>query len=183
MEVRNILKQYASSILIILLAVVMRLVPHPPNFAPIAALALFGGAHFDKKLRFIIPFSAMIISDLILGFDGATPYVYFSFFLIILVGSLLHKHQKLPHLVGASLTSSVLFFLITNFGVWAAGSMYTKDLSGLMNSYAMGIPFFKNTLLGDLFYTGAFFYGFSLVRHFNLVPVIASRRHVGRRED
>ena len=144
---------------IIILAVVARLIPHPPNFAPIGGLALFSGSHFKKKVALIIPLTAMLISDLFLGFHNTIIYVYASFFLTVLIGRLI-KNNRWQSLALASLASSVLFFLITNFGVWLSYSMYPKTIDGLFQSYLMGLPFFRNTLLSDFFYTFSFFYGF-----------------------
>lgn len=164
MENRKLLKIVPFG-LIILLAVVARLIPHPPNFAPIGGLALFSGFNFKKKVALLIPMAAMIISDLFLGFHDTIVYVYVSFIIIVMVGRLI-KNNKWQTLIQASLTSSVLFFLITNFGVWAAGSMYPKTPDGLMQSYLMGLPFFRNTLISDLVYTFSFFFGFSFVSRF-----------------
>lgn len=151
--------------IIILLAVVARLIPHAPNFAPIGGLALFSGASFKKKWALIIPLSAMFISDIFLGFHSTMPYVYGSFIVIALIGGLLKNH-KWQSLISASLISSVLFFFITNFGVWATGSMYQKNLIGLTQCFAFGVPFFRNTLISDLFYTFSFFYGYRLLSEF-----------------
>lgn len=151
------------TVLIILTAVFLRLVPHPPNFAPIAALALFTGAHFSKKSAIIISVSTMFISDLILGLHATMPFVYGSFILMIFIGRLLKNNQKIHTLAGASLISSLLFFIITNFGVWLVYPMYPRTLLGLVNSYTMAIPFFKNSILGDLIYTFSFFKGFHLI--------------------
>lgn len=155
-----------SYTVIILLAVIARLVPHAPNFAPIGGLALFSGSHFKKKIALIIPLSAMFISDIFLGFHKTVPYVYISFIIIALIGSMI-KNNKWQSLALASLTSSILFFLITNFGVWATGSMYQRNLSGLSQSYVMGLPFFRNTILSDLFYSFSFFYGYRFLLNFS----------------
>ena len=164
MENRKILKQ-AHKVGIILLAVVARLVPHAPNFSPIGGLALFSGANFKNKFSFLIPILAMLISDIFLGFHKTIPYVYVSFIIIALIGGLI-KNNKWQSILKASLISSVLFFLITNFGVWVTGTMYQKNLAGLMQSYVFGIPFFRNTLISDLFYTFSFFYGYRFLSHF-----------------
>ena len=147
-------------LLIILLAVISRLIPHPPNFTPIAALALFSGSHFKNKFSFVIPLGAMIVSDVFLGFHSIMFFVYLSFFLIFLIGRLLKKPGFI-NLFSATIGSSILFFVLTNFGVWLVGGFYQKNLSGLINCYWMAVPFFRNTILGDLFYTFSFFYGFS----------------------
>lgn len=144
----------------IIAAVILRLLPHLPNFAPIAAMALFGGTYLNKKYALIVPLAAMIISDIFIGFYN--PWimmsVYGSFLLIGLIGLYLKNHKTIPNIIGASLIGSVGFFLITNFAVWAVpGSFYPHTLQGLLNSYMMGLPFFRHTLMGDLFYTGAIF--------------------------
>ncbi|PIQ72361.1 hypothetical protein COY13_00315 [Candidatus Roizmanbacteria bacterium CG_4_10_14_0_2_um_filter_36_35] len=160
---------------IILLAVVARLVPHPPNFAPIGGLALFSGSHFKKKIALLIPLAAMLISDVFLGFHNTMIYVYASFFLAVLIGRLI-KNNRWRSLALASLTSSVLFFLITNFGVWLSYSMYPKTLAGLFQSYLMGLPFFRNTILSDFFYTFSFFYGYQFLSNLSLAHIRGSKR-------
>ena len=159
------IKSKVSIFAIILLAVVTRLIPHAPNFAPIGGLALFSGANFKNKTALLIPLSAMFISDIFLGFHKTRPFVYLSFIIIALIGGLI-KTNKWQSLLKASLISSVLFFLITNFGVWATGSMYQKNLSGLIQSYVMGLPFFRNTIISDLFYSFSFFYGYRFLSNF-----------------
>ena len=177
MEDRKILnKKIISYGTIILLAVVARLIPHAPNFAPIGGLALFSGANFKNKTALLIPLSAMFLSDIFLGFHKTIPYVYLSFIIIALIGGLI-KSNKWQSLLSASLISSVLFFLITNFGVWANGSMYQKNLNGLMQSYAFGIPFFRNTLISDLFYTFSFFYGYRFLSNF-VFKKLLSKLHI-----
>lgn len=148
--------------IIILLAAALRILPHPPNIIPITALALFAGAHLNRRIAFFLPLSAMIISDFFLGFHSTIPYVYGSFILITFLGFLLKKKITLPRILTTALGSSMLFFIITNFGVWASTTMYVKNMGGLLNSYLMGLPFFKNSVFGDLFYTLAFFYGYEL---------------------
>jgi len=160
---RTNFKNFISPILIILVAVLMRLLPHMPNFTPIAAMALFGGVYLNKKFAFVIPLAAMFVSDIFLGFHQAMPYVYGSFILAVVIGLWLKNNKSAKNIFCASLISSILFFLITNFGVWAGG-WYPRTLSGLMQSYIMGIPFFRNTVLGDLLYTGVFFGAYELVQ-------------------
>ncbi|KKP51720.1 MAG: hypothetical protein UR42_C0011G0012 [Candidatus Roizmanbacteria bacterium GW2011_GWA2_33_33] len=161
-----------SYTVIILLAVFARLTPHAPNFAPIGGLALFSGSHFKKKIALLIPITAMFLSDIFLGFHKTIPFVYLSFIIIALIGGLI-KTNKWQSLLKASLVSSILFFLITNFGVWATGTMYQKNLSGLMQSYVMGLPFFRNTLLSDLFYSFSFFYGYRFLSNINFKRLLA----------
>lgn len=146
-----------SPLLIIIFAVVMRLLPHPPNVAPIAAMALFGGVYLNKKYALVVPLIAMFISDIFLGFYPEIVFVYGSFLLIGLIGLWLRSHKTFRNVLCASVISSILFFLITNFGVWLMGTMYDKSFAGLLEAYIMGLPFFRNTLLGDLAYVGLFF--------------------------
>lgn len=150
--------------LIIALAAALRLLPHPPNVAPIAAMALFGGVYLNKKYALIFPLLALFISDLIIGFYGAPmmAFVYGSFILTGFIGLIIKKHKKPMFIISASLFSSLLFYLITNFGVWLTLPLYPKTLAGLLESYAMAIPFFRNTILGDLLYAGLFFGSYEL---------------------
>ena len=149
----------------ILFAAVMRLVPHWPNFTPVAAMALFGGAYINRKaLAFIVPLAAMFVSDLIIGFHSTMLLVYAGVAITVLIGFGLRSKVKVRNVIVASLLSSVVFFLITNFGAWMSGFMpYTKDFSGLIQAYIAGIPFFNNGLVGDLFYSTVFFGGFYFV--------------------
>ena len=141
----------------------MRLLPHAPNVAPIAAMALFGGAYLDRKFALLAPLAAMFLSDIFLGFHNTILFVYGSFLISGLIGLWLRKHKNPGNIILASIFSSIIFYLVTNFGVWLAGGLYTKDATGLIQSYVMALPFFRNTILGDLFYTGLLFGGFELV--------------------
>lgn len=144
----------------IIAAVILRLLPHLPNFAPIAAMALFGGTYLNKRYALIVPLVAMVVSDIFIGFYNPwiLASVYGSFILIGLLGMWLKNNKTVSNVIGASLLGSVLFFLITNFAVWAVPhSFYPHTLQGLVNSYTMGLPFFRNTLMGDLFYVSVMF--------------------------
>lgn len=145
---------------IVILAIISRLLPHPPNIAPIAGLALLSGANLKNKWSFAIPLTAMVLSDIFLGFHPTIPFVYGSFFIITVIGMFLKNKQTFAKIVCVSLIASFLFFFITNFGVWLTSSMYTKNLTGLINSYIMGLPFLRNTIMGDLIYTLGLFYGY-----------------------
>lgn len=155
-----------TPIAIILFAVVLRLLPHPPNFAPIAAIALFGGTYLDKKYALIVPLLIMFISDFFLGLHQTMAFVYGSFLLTGLIGLWLKKHKSLKNILLATMSSSVLFFIITNFGVWLVWDFYPKNPTGLLQSYFLALPFFRNTFLGDLFYTGLFFGSYELLLWF-----------------
>ncbi len=155
---------YLAFLAVVLSAVLLRLVPHVPNVSPVAALALFSGAATPLGIGFIIPILVMLISDFFLGFHATIPFVYGSFLLIGGIGFLLRKKMT-PFRVGAgSLVGSLLFFTITNFGVWATSSMYEKSINGLVNCYYRGLPFLRNTVLGDLFYATVFFLGYRIVK-------------------
>ena len=134
-----------------------RVVPHPLNMTPLAALALFAGARArDPRLRFAIPMGALLISDLLLGFHSTVPFVYAAMLLIVVLGTLL-RGKSLPYFALGSVAGSVSFYLITNFGVWAAAGYYTPDVSGLIASYVAGLPFLLKTLAGDFFFVVMFF--------------------------
>lgn len=159
MENKHILKRLIAPLTFIAIGAVARILPHAPNFAPIAAMALFGGAYMTKKQAFTLPIAAMILSDMVIGFDNIYMrlVVYGSFLIMVLIGVWLKKRLKPVNIIASSLASSLLFFITTNFAVWGVGSMYPKTMSGLFQAYFFAIPFFRNTILGDLFYVGSFF--------------------------
>lgn len=185
-----------SPLLIIGFAVALRLVPHAPNFAPITATALFGGVYLGKRTSLIILFVTMIVSDYLLlyinpfspqlfnfsyihplsslWYDSTVLAVYGSFLISGLIGLYLRGHKSFSNIVAASLFASIQFFLITNAAVWLAGS-YDRSILGLWQSYLAGVPFFRNTLLGDLFYTGLFFGSYELMLRYIKRPQLLSR--------
>jgi hypothetical protein len=155
----------------ILVAAASRLIPHPPNVTSLTAVALLGGAYFsDRWLAFLVPLSALFLSDLVLGFYHHMEVVYLSFVLIVAIGLWLQKRRTALPIAGAALASSVLFFVLTNFGVWVFDVFYPKTLGGLIACYIAAIPFFRNMLLGDLLYTAVLFGGFSLLERW--LPVL-----------
>jgi hypothetical protein len=156
---------FLLAVLLIAFAALSRFVPHPENFTPIAAMALFGGVYFDKRYAFVVPLVAMVVSDYFIGFHNTVPYVYGSFVLAGLIGIWLKNHKSVAWIVGASLTSSVLFFVVTNFGVWVTGG-YPQNFGGLVECYIAAIPFFRNTVLGDLLYVGVLFGLYESALHF-----------------
>ena len=144
-------------LLFIILAAVIRLIPHPPNFAPITAMALFGGLNFqNKKLAYAIPLLAMIVSDLFLGFYSISIFVYLSFIAITYIGTTIKKIN-----ISNIFLSSLLFFIITNLGVWILG--YPMTIEGLLACFTLALPFFGYALAGDLFFSLLFKYGFKSV--------------------
>lgn len=165
-EMKKIAPNFWVITLMVFVAAFVRLLPHPPNFAPIAAMALFGGAYFNKRsLAFIVPLTALFLTDAIIGFYSYGWVVYISFALIVLLGIVMLKKVSVKNLILASLTASVSFFVITNFGVWALGTLYPKTPAGLIESYIAAIPFFQNSLIGDLFFVGVMFGVYELVKH------------------
>lgn len=132
------------------LAAISRLIPHPPNFAPVTAIALFSGFYVTNKLLvYALPIGIMMLSDLFLGFSSISYFVYGAFVLVSFIGTL-SKNPKIFKIVPCILLSSISFFIITNFGVWILGG-YPKTWTGLATCYTMAIPFFKNSLMGDFF--------------------------------
>ena len=161
-------------LLFLAIGILARLLPHPANFTPIAAIALFGGTYLTKKQAIALPLIIMILSDLLIGFDSIQmrASVYGSLLISVLLGFWINKNKTAGNIIVGSLLSSIIFFVITNFSVWAFGSMYVKSISGLTECYLMAIPFFKNTLLGDLFYSGLFFGGYELVRSVSKLKIL-----------
>jgi hypothetical protein len=143
----------------------MRLVPHWPNFTPIAAIALFGGTYIKRKeLAFLIPVATLLLSDLILGFHNTMLAVYASFAMIVALGFVLRRFVSVHGVIIASLASSLLFFLVTNFAVWYSGLVpYPHTAVGLAASYTAGLPFLWNGMLGDLFYNAFLFGAYYLI--------------------
>ena len=161
--------------LMIFAAAFVRLIPHPPNFAPIAAMALFGGAYFSKKwAAFLVPIAAMFITDLILGIHSTMWAVYLSFAVIVIIGMVMIKQKKISNIFFASVASSVVFFIITNFGAWVSSPFYEKTLTGLAACYTAAIPFFHQTLLSDLFFVGILFGLYHLVK--SKFPLLAESK-------
>ena len=151
-------------IAIIVGAALSRLIPHPPNATSLTAVALFAGAYVsDKRLAFVVPLAALFLSDAALGFYQHMEVVYATFALIVCIGMALKKRRTPLRIGGAALISSTVFFLITNFGVWAFGDLYPRTLAGLAECYVLALPFFQHTVVGDLFYTAILFGGFVLL--------------------
>lgn len=164
---------------LIFAAALTRVLPHPPNFSPIEAVALFGGAYFAKRQwALIVPLVAMFASDLVLGLiHGGSYWSYFASASYLLVyacialstvlGFGLRGKVNSGRVLGYSLAGSLLFFIVTNFGVWLGSSMYPQNGAGLIAAYVAGIPFFQWTVLGTLFYAAVLFGGFELLRRRN----------------
>jgi hypothetical protein len=164
----------------IVLAAALRLAPHPWNFTPVGAIALFSGAMVrDRRLAFLVPVLVMFATDLIIGFNKLSPLVYASFLLSVLIGravvgarfsasqsqpepSARSRKRAVPRIAGAIFLGALQFFLITNFGVWAFLDSYPRTGTGLAACYIAGLPLFWNTLAGDAVYATVLFGGFFL---------------------
>lgn len=161
---------------LIVLAALTRVLPHPPNFSPITAIALFGGAYFaNRSWALLMPLIGLFVSDLVLAsvngglyaswFSGAGIWVvYGCIVLTTVMGFGMRGKVSGGSVLGYSLAGSILFFLVTNFSVFAFDAMYPKTVAGLTAAYVAGIPFFKWSVLGTLFYSAVLFGGFELLR-------------------
>lgn len=157
--------------LLVVLAALSRLIPHPPNIAPIAGMALFGAAYYSKKYwAYLVPIASMWVSDLILNnlvyaqyfdsfvwFYSGSLFTYVAFALIVLMGSITLKKKSVGSVLFSALGASVIFFIVSNFGVWLTSPTYAKSWEGLTTCYIAAIPFMQNTLIGDLCYTAVLF--------------------------
>jgi hypothetical protein len=164
---------------LLLLAAFSRLVPHPLNFAPIGAMALFGAAYFRSRwAAFLLPVATLWLSDIYLNnvtyaeyytgsllFTSDMAWVYGTMLATVLLGQWLLKRVTVVRLASAALLTSVLFFITTNFSCWPGNPIYSQDMAGLMTCFAAGIPFFKGTLLGNLFYSAVLFGAFELAQY------------------
>ena len=152
---------------IIIFAALTRLMPHPPNFTPIIAMGLFGGAYLkDRRIALIIPLLTMIAADMFLGFHGTMLWVYGSLIFITMMGMLLKNRTTLINCTAATIGGSLLFFLLTNLGVWISSGFYPKSAAGLLTCYNMALPFFGNTLAGAVFYSAVMFIGYEQIRKY-----------------
>lgn len=143
---------------IVVAAAFSRLVPHPPNFTAIGALALFGGACFENPLAaYLVPLAAMLLSDSVIGFHSGMPVIYLCFLLTTLLGRRMRGNRSIGMVARMSFLGSLLFYVVSNFAVWAGGSMYPHTAQGLVLCYTAAIPFFGNTLAGTMIYSAALF--------------------------
>ena len=161
---------------LIVVAAALRIAPHPWNFTPVGAMALFSGAMLhDRRLAFGFPMAAMLLGDLVIGFHVLMPAVYASFLLSVAIGRCVAPSRTVGRIAGATLAGAVQFFLVTNFAVWQVLGSYPKTLAGLVECYVAGIPLFWNTLASDAFYAALLFGSFALAeRHFPVLREPAS---------
>jgi hypothetical protein len=175
MKYKTLTPRFFIVLSVIVVAAVLRLLPHWPNFTPIAAMALFGGTYLERKqYAFAIPFAAMFISDLVIGLHANMPAVYLSFAITVLIGMAIRKKVTAVNVVLASLTSAVIFFLVTNFAAWLASPFYPQTFPGLLECYVAGLAFFNdstyglsffaNDIMGTMFYSAVFYGAFYLAQ-------------------
>lgn len=152
-------KSLLISLLLIAVGLSGRLLPHPWNMTPITAIALFSTAYLSLRYSFLVFAVTMVVADLFLGFYQwhIMVAVYASFALVGVIGLIVRKNKSAGRVLGCTLLSSVLFFMITNWAVWQFSGMYVHSFEGLMQAYILAIPFFKNSLAGDLLYSGVLF--------------------------
>ena len=151
--ITSLKREYFPIGLIVILAL-SRLIPHPDNFTPIIAIAIMGSYFFNNiNLSYLVVLFSMLIADFFIGFYGHVLFVYLPLFLIILVFFKLSKKINFKNLFIFGFTGSLIFFIISNFGVWLVSGLYEKNINGLIECYFMAIPFFKNTLMSTLIFS------------------------------
>jgi len=152
--------QSALAVFFVLSSVVIRLLPHTPNVAPVVGIGLYSGAYLPKRWAVVVPLLAIIAGDLILGWIPEHLFGWLAVALSVAIGFYLRGRKSVFAVAGGALAASTLFFLLSNFGVWFLGyahASYPRDWSGLLSCYAAGIPFYRNGVMGDLLYTGVLF--------------------------
>ncbi len=142
--------------------VIMRLLPHPANIAPVGAIALFGGATLGKRFGWWLPVAVMAISDVMIGFYTSMPFTWLGFLLVGLIGLFIRRYHGWLRVPLGALAGSLVFFAVSNFGVWLVGGLYMHTLSGLTQCYTLALPFLKPTILGDLMYSTVLFSVYAL---------------------
>jgi hypothetical protein len=155
--------------ILVLFAAFSRLIPHAPNFTPVITIALFGGTYFPRKLALLLPIAAISISDAVIGFYSATSmlFVYGSYVLISLLGTSMQNRISAMRVAGYSFIAAVMFFILTNFGVWLApNGLYPRTLSGLFECYIMALPFFRNTLTSTIVFSTVMFGAYEAAEKF-----------------
>ncbi|MBN1183599.1 MAG: hypothetical protein JXB49_15015 [Bacteroidales bacterium] len=176
--------RFGLVLLLIIVAAVSRMFPHPANFTPIGAIALFGAAYLKRRwLAVAIPLVSIFLSDVILNntlyaqynngftlFYNGFAFTYAAIALVTLMGFITLRKIKVANVLLSGLGASVIFFLVSNLGAWVAFPTYPHTGAGLMACYAAGIPFFKYTLLSNLMYSAILFGAFELVQKY--VPVL-----------
>jgi len=144
--------------------VLSRLVPHPPNVTPLTAIALFGATYLSRRWGILLPLAIVMISDAFLGGDWLLVFNWTAFALVGLLAGRIRRHPAPGRILSTTLIGSLLFFLVTNFGVWLGSGMYPHTAAGAQHCFIAALPFFRNMVAGDLVYTAALFTGYALLR-------------------
>ncbi|MDD4908802.1 MAG: hypothetical protein PHJ00_07060 [Candidatus Omnitrophica bacterium] len=148
---------------LILAGICLRFAPHAPNFTPVAAIALFSGVYLNKKYALIVPLLLMVSSDMVIGLHNVAAFTWGSFVLIALLAGPLKKHKNVFGIALGSIAASLLFYVVSNFGVWAMG-WYPRTLSGLVQCYVMGLPFLRDFTAATIVYAAIFFGAYEAVK-------------------
>lgn len=158
---KNLLTPTASTRVVfglMALAVLSRWLPHPPNFTPVIALALFGGAAFaNRAAGLIVVLGAMLISDLLLGWHTSLLAVYGALAVVVLIGHRVAVSAPWSRIAGHGFAGALVFFLLSNLAVWLGSGLYPPTLEGLVTCYTMALPFFGNTLAATVLFGAALF--------------------------
>jgi hypothetical protein len=147
---------------LIICGILLRFSGHAPNFTPVAAIALFSGVYLNKKYAFIVPLALMIVSDMFLGMHNVVIFTWGGFVLTTLLGLWLKNKKTVLGVASAAVVSSLVFYIVSNFGVWLMG-WYPRTLGGLLDCYIMAVPFLRNFTLATLIYAGVFFGLYELI--------------------
>jgi len=150
---------------LLIIGIASRFVIEVPNFTPIAAIALLGGAYLSRRIAILLPLAIIMISDLMIGLHDTMVYVWTGFIAITLLGIWLRGKTDISNIFFAGFAASLGFYLLTNLGVWMVGGLYPKTLAGLMDCYAAGIPFFRNFLISTAAYSLLFFGTYEWVKN------------------
>jgi len=172
---KNKILDYIIAICFIILGIVFRFLPHPPNFSPIAAISIFSGVYLASKISLLLPVTILFLSDIFLGFYELPVMisVYICFLISVFLGRWLQRRKTFKNTIFISLLSSVIFFVITNLAVWAFTPWYPHNSVGLVQCFIMALPFFRNTVLGDLFYVFLLFGSYEFILRYlkNLLKI------------
>jgi hypothetical protein len=167
----NLFYRTLLALVLIVLAAALRIAPHPWNFTPIGAIALFSGAVLrDRRLAFLFPLLALFLGDIFIGFHKLIPIVYASFLINVAIGLWLRDRRTVVRISLATLLAAIQFFLATNLAVWQLLGTFPHTATGLLACYVAGIPFLWNTLAGDALYATLLFGSFALAERF--VPAL-----------
>ena len=166
MEIRVSRPLVWAAVALVGFGVIMRLLPHPANLAPVGAIALFGGAILPRRLGWWLPLTVMVLSDLLLGLYNGVLFTWLGFVLVGLFAMSLRGQSNWFRVPFGALASAIIFFIVSNFGVWLQGQMYAHTWAGLLQCYHMALPFFRNTFFGDFLYSWLLFGIYALAVRF-----------------